>query len=150
MTLDEFTAQLDTHGSDLQSWPAPQRYQAEALLASSPEASKLWQTQSQTDLLLGDLPLPEFVGLADRVASQVLPDRSLPLSERLLNWLLPNGGMTELWRLATAACLPLLFGIVMGNYFNFGISPDSQVVDSWEDELAMISLTDYTENQVEL
>ncbi len=150
MTQDEFIQLLETRGSDLQSWPAAQRDAAKTLLTSDQDASRLLQQQARVDALLDDLPAPTFTGLAARVAQQPLPPPRLSLADRLVNWIIPDGGIGEFWRPTTAACLPLLFGVIMGNYFNFGITADIQAAENWEDELAMISLTDYTENQVEL
>jgi hypothetical protein len=39
----------------------------------------------------------------------------------------------------------LVFGIVLGNYFSFGIGIEDDGFQYWDDELAMLSLTDYTE-----
>ncbi|GAB5499565.1 MAG: hypothetical protein PsegKO_18760 [Pseudohongiellaceae bacterium] len=150
MTQDEFIQLLEIRGSDLQSWPAAQRVAARALLAADQDASRLLLQQARVDALLGDLPTPTFAGLAARVAQQPLPQPRLSLVDRLLNWIIPDRGIGEFWRPATAACLPLLFGVIVGNYFNFGITTDIQAAENWEDELAMISLTDYTENRVEL
>lgn len=150
MTLEEFIALLEIQGSDLQAWAPAQRQAAEALLATSSDAARLLREQSHADTLLRNLPAPEFPGLVARISQQPLPERTPPLAERLLNWILPDRGIAGLWRPATAACLPLLFGVVMANYFSFGIGTDSQAVAYWEDELAMISLADYTANQVAL
>lgn len=150
MKLHEFVALLETQGSDLQSWPSAQRRAAETLLATDQHAARVLQEQLHVETLIRDLPAPEFSHLSARIARQPLPERKLPLSDRLLNWILPDRGIAGIWRPVTAACLPLLFGIVVGNYFNFGISTETRSADYWEDELAMISLTDYTENQVEL
>jgi hypothetical protein len=40
--------------------------------------------------------------------------------------------------------------VIVGNYSNFGIGESVQATQYWEDELAMISLADYSANQVEL
>lgn len=149
MNITEFSQLLDAKGSDPNAWPAEQRYAAEDLLTSNPDAQELLRMQRRIDTLLGELPTPALDGLAARIAAQPLPPQRLPLADRVLNWLLPDQGVTALWRPLTAACLPLLFGVLMGNHFNFGISTESAVSEYWEDELAMISLTDYSENQVE-
>ena len=52
-----------------------------------------------------------------------------------------------------AACLPLVFGILLGNYFTFGVFGEAGVYldgdeyEYWEDELTMLSLTDYSESE---
>ncbi len=106
--------------------------------------------QARVDALLGDLATPTFAGLAARASataasqprrvaggSTIELDHSRPRYRRIL--------AASHRRLS-----PLLFGVIVGNYFNFGITTDIQAAENWEDELAMISLTDYTENRVEL
>jgi hypothetical protein len=39
----------------------------------------------------------------------------------------------------------LAFGIVVANYFSFGVGIENDGFQYWGDELAMLSLTDYTE-----
>jgi hypothetical protein len=53
MKLERFKHLLDTHGADLERWPAARRRQAEELLAESPEAIRLWRKAAQLDDLLG-------------------------------------------------------------------------------------------------
>ena len=49
------------------------------------------------------------------------------------------------WRPLSAACLPMLVGIVMSNYFTFGVDVADQGFQAWDDELVMLSLTDTSE-----
>jgi len=51
----------------------------------------------------------------------------------------------QVWCPAIAVSIPLVFGIVLGNYFSFGVGIEDDGFQYWGDELAMLSLTDYTQ-----
>ena len=88
-----------------------------------------------------------FSGLEAKILGQSLPPRTPSLLEQLLEWLLPNSGFTlRLWQPVAAACLPLVFGIVLGNFYSFGVTFESDEMEYWEDELTMLSLNNYSEN----
>ena len=90
--------------------------------------------------------MPNFPGLESRILNQPLPERNRGLFEAAVNWLMPEGSLgNQVWRPAIAACIPLVFGIVLGNYFSFGIGVEDDGFQYWGDELAMLSLTDYPE-----
>jgi hypothetical protein len=104
------------------------------------------QENEQLDRLLNQIEVPDFSGLESRVLNQSLPERQMPALDRFLDWLLPRENFGKnIWRPATAACLPLVFGIVVGNYFSFGFNLESDGFSYWEDELTMLSLNDYSE-----
>jgi len=46
-----------------------------------------------------------------------------------------------------AACLPLVFGIVLGNFYSFGINSEIDELDYWDDELAFLALSDIPESE---
>ncbi len=148
MTEDEFSKLLDLHGSVPDSWPSTQQEPARRLLELSAEARDLQQLHQRLETRLDRLQVPAFEGLEARVLNQALPPRSPGFVDRLLAWLVPAEGIgPQLWRPAVAACLPLVFGVVLGNYFSFGIVPDSSDVDFWEDELAMVALVDVSDSE---
>jgi hypothetical protein len=64
----------------------------------------------------------------------------------VLDWLIPrqSRGMAWAWRPALVACLPLICGIYMANFYSFGIELDS-ADNSWQEELYLISMNDYAE-----
>ncbi len=148
MNLEEFTRIVDLYGSEPARWPESLRAECETYVANSIEAKALLNQQSQVDKLLAQIETPIFPGLETRVLNQPLPERNRSLFEKAMNWLLPNEDFgKQVWRPAIAACIPLVFGIVLGNYFSFGIGIDDDGFQYWDDELAMLSLTDYTETR---
>ena len=61
--------------------------------------------------------------------------------DALIDWLNPQH--QRLWRPIFAAACPLVLGIVIGNFFNFGLTPTSEPnFGSWDDELVMLSFLD--------
>ena len=146
MTLDEFTRIIDLYGTESEHWPRSQRAECESFLANNIEARALLNQQWQVDDLLAKLEQPNFPGLETRVLNQALPDRGRNPMDSIISWLIPGDSIgKQVWRPAIAACIPLVFGIVLGNYFSFGITAEDDDFQYWNDELAMLSLTDYTE-----
>lgn len=149
MNRQEFIQLIEELGSDQKNWPAESRSQIDSLLADDPEAVSALAQYRELDSLLQSLPAPDFSQLTDQITNQELPDRGISLLDAFMNWLFPYSGSRLVWRPALLACLPLVFGVVMSNYFTFGIDTD-QLQQSWDDELAMLSLSDYSENLIEL
>lgn len=147
LTMTDFTEIVDRYGAAPESWPASVRAACQQLLSEDALARELLQQQRRLDMLLDAVPVPEFPGLESRIQNQPLPPRSRSLVDTVLEWLFPsNAPGKQFWRPAMAACLPLVVGIVVGNFFSFGISNESPGFDYWDDELYMLSLNDYTEN----
>ena len=129
-------------------WPEFLREDLEAFLAKNESARSLLSEYSQLEQSLDKIAVPDFPGLETRVLNQSLSPRQQSLFVSLISWLLPTENFgANLWRPALAACLPLVFGIVLGNYYSFGISSEVDEFDYWEDELAMIALTDISESE---
>ena len=146
MTLDEFTRIIDLHGSESAHWPKSLRGECESFVANNVEARMLLNQQWQVDESMAKLEVPSFPGLETRVLNQLLPERNQNFFEEVLSWLIPDESFgKQFWRPAIAACIPLVFGIVLGNYFSFCIGIEDDGFQYWDDELAMLSLTDYTE-----
>ncbi|MEX0962697.1 MAG: hypothetical protein WDZ52_01465 [Pseudohongiellaceae bacterium] len=146
MTLEEFTKIVDLYGAESAAWPQRLRKECESFVANSVEARALINQQWAVDDLLDQFEVPEFPGLESRVLNQALPEKRRSLFDPLVEWLLPQyGNGRNFWRPAFAACLPLVFGIVLANYFSFGVGVESDDFQYWGDELAMLSLTDYSE-----
>lgn len=150
MNNSEFIELLEIHGPDPAHWPEESVDAISQLLAENPEAIQALLQFQEMDSLLMAMPAPEFTGLEERIAGQSLAGQGSELIERIIHWLLPAGGFSSLWRPAMAACLPLFFGVMVGSYSNFGLSRDTDTELYWEDELAMLSLADYSENQIDL
>jgi len=146
MTLEEFTKIIDLHGSEPARWPKSLRAECESFVANNIEARTLLNQQWQLDEIMGQLEVPSFPSLETRVLNQPLPERNRSFFEEALSWLIPSKySGKQVWRPALVACIPLAFGIVLGNYFSFGIGIEDDGFQYWDDELAMLSLTDYTE-----
>ena len=148
MTLEEFTRIIDLHGAESARWPKRLRAECEAFVANSIEARSLLNQQWAVDELLEQLEVPEFHGLESHILNQALPERNRSFFDPIVEWLLPQGGYAQnLWRPAVVACLPLVFGIVLANYFSFGVGVgvENDGFQYWGDELAMLSLTNYSE-----
>ena len=147
MTLEEFTSIIDLYGSESAHWPKSLRTECESFAANNIEARTLLNQQRQVDSIMGQLQVPRFPGLEARVLNQSLPERNRGFFEKAMRWLIPDESFgKQVWRPAVAACIPLVFGIVLGNYFSFGIGIEDDGFQYWGDELAMLSLTDYTES----
>ena len=146
MTLEEFTRIIDLYGSESARWPKKLRAECQSFVTNNIEARTLLNQQWLVDEIMEQLEVPSFPGLETRVLNQPLPERNLSLLEAVMSWLLPGENLgKQLWRPAIAACIPLVFGIVLGNYFSFGVGVEDDGFQYWGDELAMLSLTDYTE-----
>ena len=148
MKLGNFSHAIEIYGADSAMWPEDLREDLEAFLAKNESARSLLSEYSQLEQSLDKIAVPDFPGLETRVLNQSLSPRQQSLFVSLISWLLPTENFgANLWRPALAACLPLVFGIVLGNYYSFGISSEVDEFDYWEDELAMIALTDISESE---
>ena len=151
MTLEEFSQYIETHGAEPIKWPTESRQTADDLLLGDEAAQALLADYQTFEHKLDGFAVPGFPGLEQRVLNQNLPPRQPSLLTQLLNWLVPaERSDMHLWRPAMAACLPLVFGVVLGNYFSFGISADLSLetdeYEYWEDELTFLALSDYSES----
>lgn len=146
MTLDEFTRIIDLHGSESARWPKRLRAECESFVANNVEARTVLNQQWQVEEVMAQLEVPSFPCLETRVLNQPLPERNRSFLEDVMSWLIPDEYFgNQVWRPAIAACIPLVFGIVLGNFFSFGIGIEDDGFQYWDDELAMLSLTNYTE-----
>ena len=147
MTLQEFSDILDRCGAEPMAWPHPERAACRALLESDITARTLLLEHQRLAQALNQLQVPAMPALEARVLNQSLPARTRSAIDRALDWLLPvNPVGSVFWRPIMAACLPLLFGILVGNFFSFGVTAENQGFEFWDDELYVLSLNDYTEN----
>ena len=144
MDLKQFSALLDQYGSNWENWPEQQRIAARSLAESDSQARSLFNSQLQLDSLLFELPLPDTANLASRIATQKLRPRKTSALDILIDWLVPRQ-MPELWRPAVAACMPLLFGAVLANFFSFGVTEQQVAAENWNEELYVLALNDYVE-----
>lgn len=146
MRLEEFTHLIEVHGTNSNNWPSAIREDLELFLVDNESAAKVLADYHQLEQELEEIPIPNFPNLEQRVLNQSLPPKQVSIVDNFLSWLFPTENLgAQLWRPAMAACLPLIFGIVLGNYYSFGITPTSEEFESWDDELAMLAFTDYGE-----
>jgi len=152
MALKELTQTLEIHGTNPVKWPANSREQIEELLNNDERAMALKKEFDDLEKSLDQLHIPDFAELKQYVRHLDLPPRRVDLFEKFLTWLLPTAWLlpTErnyknLWRPAVAACLPLMFGIILGNYYTFGINISIDENEFWEDQLLMLALSDHPE-----
>ncbi|PCJ22467.1 MAG: hypothetical protein COA96_14395 [SAR86 cluster bacterium] len=147
ITIKEFTQIVETHGTEPTHWPAELRGECSAFVANSAAARSLIHQQQKVENLLDQIIAPDFPTLESRVVNQLLPKHTGSVFDQILNWLLPQNGLGKnIWRPAMVACLPLMFGIVIGNFYSFGVDLGNDGFAYWDDELIMLSLNDYTEN----
>ena len=147
MTLEEFGKIIESYGSSSERWPVDMREECENFIADNSEAREQVNRQLELEMLMDQIAVPEFPGLEARVLDQQLPSRKLAPLDQFLEWLLPaDKSGKQFWRPAMVACLPLIFGIVIGNFYNFGVGLQGEGFEYWDDELYILSLNDYTEN----
>ena len=144
MTLKDFKQTIESFGTDPAHWPIGKAALCEALLESSWQARLLLNEQSELDGFLQKLEAPNFIGLEKRVLNQNLPPRQPLLIDNIVDWLVPVQLGAQLWRPAIAACLPLVFGVLVGNFFSFGVSEPEIALEYWDDELALLSFNDFS------
>jgi len=144
MTPERFAQIVETCGSQPERWPAEERLAAEAHCRESPQAQAMRAQFAQLDALLDALPVPAMPGLEQRVLRNVASLTRDSLLDQTLDWLLPHSDrlLAWVWRPTLVACLPLVCGIYMANFFSFGITGTEH---TWEEELALLSLNDYAE-----
>ncbi|HAG71493.1 MAG TPA: hypothetical protein DCL66_04740 [Gammaproteobacteria bacterium] len=144
MTLEDFKQTIESLGTDPAHWPIDTREHCERLLKSNSEARLLLNEQSELDRLLQKMEAPAFLGLETRILNQDLPPRPQSLIDSIVDWLIPDQLGAKLWRPAIAACLPLVFGVLVGNFFSFGVTEQELALEYWDDELALLSFNDFS------
>ncbi len=94
---------------------------------------------AQTEKLKPEL----YQRIETRVLRQQLPPQNISWLDALVNWLSPQP-QARLRPLLVASC-PLILGVVIGNFYDFGITntPSSEMnFDSWDDEFLMLSFNE--------
>lgn len=149
MTAQRFEQIVTAYGSEPARWPALEREAALHYLTHNPSAQTLVEEYRELNRLLDAVQVPSLVQMERRVLRALQQSTRAGVLDRVLDWLLPRqgGGMAWAWRPALVACLPLICGIYMANFYSFGI--DGFGIDStessWQEELYLISMNDYAE-----
>lgn len=149
MTAQRFEQIVTAYGSESMRWPVTEREAALHYMAHTPTAQSLVEEYRELNRLLDAVQVPALTQMERRVLRSLQQITRDSVLDRVLDWLLPRQGqgMAWAWRPALVACLPLICGIYMANFYSFGI--DSFAVDtaenSWQEELYLISMNDYAE-----
>ena len=137
MNIDRFQQLLDAYGASVDRWPVEERQAATLLLDASEEAKARQDRAARLDEVLDahrvEVPEP----LRDKIIAATR-DHGLP--ERFLDWLVPDRDrvVSQLWRPALAASLPLALGIALGSI----AWPDNTTNDEvWKEEIYLMALT---------
>ncbi len=140
MTEEQFENMLDTYGANPQHWPDEIRTEAEALLNRSDHCRQLLAPHRALDNLLDSYKARTPSSLHHRI----LENLPLSLSERILRWLIP-GVPTDLWHPIAAACLPLVFGVIVGASTPDNWAFEDEAALSWEqEEIYLLAVGDLT------
>ena len=149
MTAQRFEQIVTAYGSEPSRWPELEREAAQYYLANNSTAQTLVDEYRELCQLLDAVQVPELTQMERRVIRTLQEATRDSALDKILDWLLPRQqrGMAWAWRPALVACLPLICGIYMANFYTFGVdsfSTDS-AENSWQEELYLISMNDYAE-----
>lgn len=150
MTLKDFTKLIESYGANPQDWPGNVRENGIELINTDSSAKEFLSQHQELESLLDEIEIPDFPGLAHAVLNQPLPARQLGFADQLISWFIPENFGLQLWRPVTAACLPLVFGVVLGNYYSFGVTDQDIELEYWDDELALLSFNDFADEYSDL
>lgn len=144
ITPERFATIIEIHGSQPEHWPVEERAEARAFLAQNSHAQTLLAEYRSLDAWLDQYQIPALPALETHVLSQARSVSTGNALDHLMDWLLPHSGrvLAWVWRPAMVACLPLVCGIYLADYYSFGIEGTQ---NSWEEELYLLSLNDYAE-----
>ena len=143
MNIKQLTLTFEVYGSKPEGWPVDKVKEIYDLLETNSDAISLKKEFDEMDQTLNELYLPNFDNLTQQILDRQLPQRNSNLATDLLNWIWPaHRSIRYFWRPISAAALPLLFGIFLGNYFSFGINYESSDSEYWAEELTILALID--------
>lgn len=143
MNIKQLTLIFEVYGSKPEGWPVDKVKEIYDLLETNSDAISLKKEFDEMDQTLNELYLPDFDRLTQQILDRQLPQRNSNLATDLLNWIWPaHRSIRHFWRPISAAALPLLFGIFLGNYFSFGINYESSDSEYWAEELTILALID--------
>ena len=129
MTNEQFGECLDRYGTNLEHWPASQRAAGRAFAGTPSGRRQLDAAQSLDALLVETMPVPEPLGLMERILANV---RAEERPADFVSWL-----FAPLWRPVALAAAPLALGFTVG--FTY---PET---DGLEEAVAVIAFTEIEE-----
>ena len=119
MNIKQLTLIFEVYGSKPEGWPVDKVKEIYDLLETNSDAISLKKEFDEMDQTLNELYIPDFDRLTQQILDRQLPQRNSNLATDLLNWIWPaHPSIWFFWRPISAASLPLLFGIFLGNYFS--------------------------------
>jgi hypothetical protein len=136
MTAEDFDAQLDRLGPNIDRWPGDLAQDARRLLAQSADARARLKTASALDVLLDDaLPAATLStgAVRSRVLEAVARDAARP---RWWSWFVRGTGVRKPIAIV-AALIPLCLG------FAIGIYEPSSVGDDMASDVSLLAFADY-------
>jgi hypothetical protein len=144
MTAQRFALLVESYGTESARWPVNEREAAMAFIAEHAWAQSLLEEHRVVDLALDHMAVPAMNAMERRIMIALNEATRDSLFDRAMDWLVPHrqDGMAWAWRPALLACLPLICGIYMANFYSFGID---NAENSWQEELYLISMNDYAE-----
>jgi hypothetical protein len=144
MTLERFTEILETCGAQAERWPAEERMAAENFLVNEADAQRLHGEYLQVESYLNGLPVPPLPGFEQRLLKSLRSMTQDSFLDRALEWLLPHSDriLGWVWRPALLACLPIVCGIYLANFYSFGVM---ETPNPLHEELYLLALNDYAE-----
>ncbi|MDK1022736.1 MAG: hypothetical protein QGD92_00720 [Gammaproteobacteria bacterium] len=134
-SLSRFIEVLDAYGSDHDRWPKEDREQLEALLATSRHAQQLLKETAKLDSILDQFTVSDISQEVRKHVVDAIPFTKSGITERLLDWLFPEGP-EFLWRPALAVTLPLLIGFILGLV---ALEP-AEPLDNWEEDIYLVGV----------
>jgi len=144
MNLERFTLIVESYGVDSQQWPDHERVEALEFSRASSHAMSLLEQATELDQHLALFELPDSKLSVQRIERGILLALKPGALEQLLNWVLPdfNDLAHTLWRPTLVACMPLLFGVVIG----LTLADNNNYELSSDEELSLLAFT-YTASE---
>jgi len=144
MTLERLTEIIETCGAQPEFWPAEERVAAELYLAKQADAQRLHSEYLQVESYLNSIPVPPMPGFEQRLLKNLRRITQDTILDRVLEWLLPHSDriLGWVWRPALLACVPIVCGIYLANFYSFGVL---ETPNPLHEELYLLALNDYAE-----
>ena len=131
MNTERFQKILEAYGTREESWPAPERHDAQQFAQDNTDARKLLQEFRQLDLHLDEY-LPRS---SPAIRENILGNLTRSPLDSFIKWLVPEF-RSDFWHPLAASALPLVIGIVIGTnaWVSVPNQSDTGSFASWETE----------------
>jgi hypothetical protein len=139
MKIERFRQILAAYGTREAQWPIDERNEALELVQTDAKCAQLLEAHRELDDVLdGYIPLSATI-----FVEHILERLPKPITDRLVNWLLPKA-RRDIWKPATASVLPLVLGILIGSSTlldSLSLVDDTLAID-WDEEIYLLALDD--------